>query len=85
MQDLNSPSAAPQLLVSKNEIKLGAPAYGSGLCAFHFAGDLDGDNKLDVLLDESGDRYTSVMLFLSSKAEPGFLLKLIRKVVQACC
>lgn len=39
-----------------------------------WAGDLDGDNKLDLLFEDSGDNWSSRRLFLSSAAQPGELL-----------
>ncbi|MBK9015441.1 MAG: hypothetical protein IPM82_16035 [Saprospiraceae bacterium] len=61
------------------------PEYGTNILAVDFVGDLDGDMLPDLLLNEVGSNGSSMLLFLSSKAETGFLLKLVRKVTHACC
>ncbi|MCC6723119.1 MAG: SH3 domain-containing protein [Saprospiraceae bacterium] len=84
-QDLNKPNEKGQLIYSSKSVYLNRHEHGSGIMALDFSGDLDGDGIPDLIMNEAGSNYSLQLLFLSSKAEKGFLLKLVRKVTIACC
>lgn len=48
-------------------------------------GDFDADHKLDIILDWQSDKGTLFYLFLSSKALPGFLMRVVAMVADSCC
>lgn len=53
---------------------------------FHFAGDLDGDGRLDLLIDISRtDHEWHPALFLSSAADEGELVKKVAELVTYAC
>lgn len=48
-------------------------------------GDFDNDRKPDIILDWVGDKGSVFYLFLSSKALPGFLMRVVAMVADSCC
>lgn len=50
-----------------------------------YLGDLDGDGGMDLILRFPNYYGEGTMLFLSSRAEKGQLLKLVRSMFTACC
>lgn len=50
-----------------------------------WAGDLDGDNRLDFLFEDSGYNFSSQRLFLSSVAQPGEHLKEVAQFYSTGC
>jgi hypothetical protein len=53
--------------------------------SFMWAGDLDGDNKIDLLLDTCSYNASCPTLFLSSKADRGMLVKLVASFLITGC
>jgi hypothetical protein len=56
----------------------------NGLSLF-LMGDFDNDRKLDILLDWHGDKGSVYYLFLSSKALPGFMMRVVAMMSASCC
>lgn len=50
-----------------------------------WAGDLDGDGKLDLLLQDHGYNRSSIRLFLSSAAHPGRALREVAQFYKTGC
>lgn len=55
-----------------------------GLSVF-LMGDFDNDRKLDIILDWDGDKGSVFYLFLSSKAFPGFMMRVVAMMSASCC
>jgi len=55
-----------------------------GLSLF-LMGDFDNDRKLDIILDWHGDKGSVYYLFLSSKALPGFMMRVVAMMSASCC
>ena len=56
----------------------------NGLSLF-LMGDFDNDRKLDIILDWHGDKGSVYYLFLSSKALPGFMMRVVAMMSASCC
>jgi hypothetical protein len=56
-----------------------------GIANIRFVGDLDGDAQPDLIIENYFSEGYETSLFLSSEAEKGFLVKLVRKVLGSCC
>ncbi len=61
-------------------------SYGEGV-SLVWAGDLDGDSRIDVVLDDRPHYATRCFyqLFLSSEADPGSLVKEVARFSAAAC
>ena len=60
------------------------PRYVQGVFSLYFIGDLDGDEQLDLILGDPGRGY-NYQLYLSSQANPGFLLKIVAQFIDYYC
>ena len=80
-----SPDAVQhQVIMEKKEMPIAYWGSG-GLANIRLAGDLDGDAQPDFIIENYIMEGYETSLFLSSEAEKGFLVKLVRKVFGACC
>jgi len=50
-----------------------------------WAGDLDGDGKVDLLFEDRGYNWSSLRLFLSTAAKPGQILGEVAQFYQTGC
>jgi hypothetical protein len=56
----------------------------SGIREILWAGDLDGDAKLDLILDVSSDKWGATEVYLSKGAPPGRLMRLVARRIAGC-
>ena len=59
--------------------------YYAGALFIEFMGDLDGDNRLDLIITRSAEHGGETFFMLSSYAEEGYELKLIQQLFWGCC
>lgn len=59
--------------------------YEMGVLYIYFAGDLDGDQQLDLILARLGGVGSSYTLYLSSKKLPSFLLRCVASCWDSAC
>ena len=72
--------------VTKKQILAGASGFDDTMFSLIWAGDIDGDGTLDLIMDLSTHYNSSNMtLFLSSKAEEGQLLKKVSCISTKGC
>ena len=59
--------------------------YDMDVLYIYFAGDLDGDHKLDLILARLNGAMHSFQLYLSSKSLPGFLVRYVARRTDSGC
>ncbi|MEO1262486.1 MAG: SH3 domain-containing protein [Bacteroidota bacterium] len=80
-----SPDAVQQQVIMECK-EMPVSYWGSGqLANIRLVGDLDGDAQPDFIFENYLMEGFEASLYLSSEAENGFLVKLVRKIFGACC
>ena len=80
-----SPDAVQRQVIMKRKSMPMAYWGSGGLANIRMAGDLDGDAQPDFIIENYLMEGYESSLFLSSEAEDGFLVKLVRMVIGSCC
>ncbi len=80
-----SPDAVQRQVIMKKKSMQMAYWGSGGLANIRMAGDLDGDAQPDLIIENYLMEGYETSLFLSSEAEDGFLVKLVRVVIGSCC
>ncbi len=78
------PGTIRQQCLFKGDIGMSEHAPYPMVYQLYFRGDLDGDGKLDLIIGSSS-RGNNFRLYLSSQAEPGFLLKIVAEFTDYGC
>lgn len=80
-----SPDAVQSQVIMSGQ-NLPVAYWGNGgIANIRFVGDLDGDAQPDFIIENYFEGGFETSLFLSSEAEKGFLVKLVRRALGSCC
>ncbi len=73
-------------IIYKMDIRAWPAGDYEGGVYLHWIGDIDGDKKLDMIIAFSDYySYQDIILFLSTRAEPGYFFKQVVKTPHSCC
>lgn len=85
LKKVGKDSSEEQILLEIKEDIYASESGSIGLPNIRFAGDIDNDGKPDFIFEKHFEYSYGEMLFLSSEAEKGFLVKLVYMHLKGCC